>query len=184
MSAVSLRRRRIRHALLVQERREEQTTERERPLRCGMTPQQKHRGKQDDDPLASGRILATCRERQRTHATTQPSVPTMLRMNGGPTAGQSSTTSNTPCCCMGERSRAVRIASPVPMPASVSYALKNTRKTPIPRRVAIAAARPNSSARRRTESATSPTSTSWITWKTANHVAASRSAATVSSGCG
>jgi DNA-binding FadR family transcriptional regulator len=40
----------------------------------------------------------------------------MLRANGGPTAGQSFTTSNTPSCCTGDRSRASRIASPVAIP--------------------------------------------------------------------
>src|SRR5919106_3965939 len=75
-------------------------------------------------------------------AAIQPSDPTMLRANGGPNAGQSLTTSKTPSCCTAERSRALRIASPVAIPATASYALKKTRKTPIPTRVTHALARP------------------------------------------
>jgi hypothetical protein len=54
----------------------------------------------------------------------------MLNANGARGPGQSWTAAKTPSCWVGDRSRAFRIASPVPIPASVSYALKKTRKRP------------------------------------------------------
>ena len=86
----------------------------------GWPAQQEHGSEQDEDPLAARRPLAASRESESTDRDHPPTVPTMLSTNGGPTAGQLLTTSKTPSCCTAERSRALRIASPVPIPATAS----------------------------------------------------------------
>ena len=103
----------------------------------------------------------------------------MLSAKTGPIPGQSLTTAKTPSCWAAGSSRALCIASPVPIPARVSYAPKKSRKAPIPRRVVQAFARSKSAASSSTDSATIPVSTSWMTWNQANHVEASSRAETL-----
>lgn len=105
---------------LVQERSDEEAAERERSGGERVAAQQDHPRERDEDPLAPRRSLAASRESESTRRGHPPERPDDAECERRPHSRPVLDDIEDTCLLHGRRSRALRIASPVPIPATAS----------------------------------------------------------------